>query len=110
MTQTRQLSELMQKAEDIVKEAVNLSADEHRTLAEYLKQKLLQPTKPQAEVQALETHTEQENTAEPAQSLLQLINEISKNAPAEELTRLPKDGAEEHDHYIYGTPKRYSKN
>jgi Arc/MetJ-type ribon-helix-helix transcriptional regulator len=30
------------------------------------------------------------------------LNEI----PEEELDRLPPDAAEEHDHYIYGTPKK----
>ena len=29
-----------------------------------------------------------------------------KNVPEEELHRLPVDGAAQHDHYIYGTPKR----
>jgi uncharacterized protein (UPF0218 family) len=26
--------------------------------------------------------------------------------PEEDLARLPVDGAAQHDHYIYGTPKR----
>ena len=29
-----------------------------------------------------------------------------KEIPEEELDRLPPDAAEQHDHYIYGTPKR----
>ena len=29
-----------------------------------------------------------------------------KDVPEEELDRLPIDGAAQHDHYIYGTPKR----
>ena len=29
-----------------------------------------------------------------------------KDIPEEELNRLPVDGAAQHDHYIYGTPKR----
>jgi len=29
-----------------------------------------------------------------------------KDVPKEELNRLPVDGAAQHDHYIYGTPKR----
>ena len=36
----------------------------------------------------------------------QIIAEIMKDVPAEELARLPEDGASEHDHYIYGWPKR----
>jgi hypothetical protein len=29
-----------------------------------------------------------------------------KDMPPEELERLPRDGAREHDHYLYGYPKR----
>ena len=32
--------------------------------------------------------------------------EASLEIPDEELDRLPIDGATQHDHYIYGTPKR----
>ncbi len=34
--------------------------------------------------------------------------ELMKDVPEEDLEKLPTDGATEHDHYIYGTPKRYS--
>ena len=32
--------------------------------------------------------------------------EASQEIPDEELDRLPTDGATQHDHYIYGVPKR----
>jgi Arc/MetJ-type ribon-helix-helix transcriptional regulator len=32
--------------------------------------------------------------------------DIRNSVPAEEWAKLPADGAEQHDHYIYGTPKR----
>ena len=32
--------------------------------------------------------------------------EAFKDVPEEELEHLPVDGAAQHDHYIYGTPKR----
>ena len=32
--------------------------------------------------------------------------EIAAGVPDEEWAKLPRDGAEQHDHYIYGTPKR----
>ena len=38
----------------------------------------------------------------------EVIPEMMKDVPEEELDRLPSDGAAEHDHYIYGTPKRFS--
>ena len=35
-----------------------------------------------------------------------IIDELMGDVPAEVLDRLPVDGAAQHDHYIYGTPKR----
>jgi hypothetical protein len=37
----------------------------------------------------------------------EIFEGIWGNIPEEEFEKLPKDGALEHDHYIYGTPKRY---
>ena len=34
------------------------------------------------------------------------ILDLVKDVPPEELDKLPTDGASQHDHYIYGTPKR----
>ncbi len=36
------------------------------------------------------------------------IDEMTGDIPEEEFLKLPADGAEQHDHYIYGTPKRPS--
>ncbi|MEM9541445.1 MAG: hypothetical protein AAGA60_18350 [Cyanobacteria bacterium P01_E01_bin.42] len=36
----------------------------------------------------------------------ELFEEFAENIPEESLSQLPTDGAEQHDHYIYGTPKR----
>jgi hypothetical protein len=35
-----------------------------------------------------------------------VIQERMKRVPAEILASMPKDGASQHDHYIYGLPKR----
>ena len=35
----------------------------------------------------------------------EVISEIMKDVPAEDLAALPKDGASQTDHYIYGLPK-----
>ncbi len=35
-----------------------------------------------------------------------VIAEIMKDVPAEELAKLPRDGASQVDHYVYGLPKR----
>lgn len=44
------------------------------------------------------------NTAN--QSLLELFESITADMTEEEIKQLPSDGAEQHDHYIYGTPKK----
>src|SRR5207253_2109387 len=39
-------------------------------------------------------------------SLAERLIAIGNSLPEEVLARLPRDGASQHDHYIYGTPKR----
>ncbi len=41
-----------------------------------------------------------------AKPIWELVQDIMKDVPNEQLDRLPVDGAGNHDHYIYGTPKR----
>jgi Arc/MetJ-type ribon-helix-helix transcriptional regulator len=41
-----------------------------------------------------------------ARPIWEEIAEIAASVPEEEWAKLPVDGAEQHDHYIYGTPKR----
>ncbi|MGZ8842317.1 MAG: hypothetical protein ACXW18_01565 [Pyrinomonadaceae bacterium] len=38
--------------------------------------------------------------------LWEIAEEISSQVPLEEWQKLPVDGAEQHDHYLYGSPKR----
>jgi len=51
-----------------------------------------------------------ENGATPGQvdgrPLWEIVDEISSQIPLEEWKKLPADGAEQHDHYLYGSPKR----
>ncbi len=42
----------------------------------------------------------------PARSLVDDILALASQVPQEVWDRLPTDGASQHDHYIYGTPKR----
>lgn len=37
----------------------------------------------------------------------EIIAEISEEIPKEEWEKLPSDGSVNHDHYLYGAPKRY---
>ena len=39
-------------------------------------------------------------------TLAERIAALARALPPETLDRLPTDGASQHDHYIYGTPKR----
>lgn len=42
----------------------------------------------------------------PAVPIWQRFQEAARAIPEEELASLPPDGASEHDHYLYGLPKR----
>ena len=56
-----------------------------------------------------ENHTPSDDSEEEEhRPIWEVIQEITKDVPKEAWEKLPSDGALEHDHYIYGTPKRYS--
>jgi antitoxin component of MazEF toxin-antitoxin module len=42
----------------------------------------------------------------PRRPIWERIAALVADVPPEELAKLPTDGASQHDHYIYGTPKR----
>jgi Arc/MetJ-type ribon-helix-helix transcriptional regulator len=42
----------------------------------------------------------------PRKPIWEIADEIRKSVPEEEWAKLPGDGAAQHDHYIYGSPKR----
>lgn len=42
----------------------------------------------------------------PDRPVWEIVRQRMKNVPAEVFDRLPRDGASEHDHYLYGSPKR----
>ena len=47
-------------------------------------------------------------TTKAARPIWEEIADITSDLPMEEFRKLPRDGAEQLDHYIYGTPKRSS--
>jgi hypothetical protein len=49
---------------------------------------------------------EQELVPVPKRPIWDVIAERVQALPPEVLERLPEDGASQHDHYIYGLPKR----
>ena len=65
---------------------------------------LLQRLKQQG--QAVPPTVNQPSTAPPHKPIWEVAADIRNSVPAEEWAKLPIDGAEQHDHYIYGTPKR----
>ena len=44
--------------------------------------------------------------ARPREPIWERIISLTADAPLEELEKPPSDGASQHDHYLYGTPKR----
>jgi Arc/MetJ-type ribon-helix-helix transcriptional regulator len=55
---------------------------------------------------AQEVADDDETSASPRKPTWEEIEEITASVPDEEFEKLPVDGAEQHDHYIYGIPKR----
>ena len=41
-----------------------------------------------------------------ARPIWEVMLDSMKDVPLEEFAKLPRDGASEHDHYLYGHPKR----
>lgn len=46
-----------------------------------------------------------DKAAKTGKSIWQIAEDFVKDLPETELAKLPADGAQQHDHYIYGTPK-----
>lgn len=44
--------------------------------------------------------------SQPAKNLWDVIQDIVKDVPDEVWERVPADGSEQHDHYLYGSPKK----
>ena len=68
------------------------------------------PDRKQHEVLALVESLLEKAQTEPAESkrrpISEIFEELSSQIPLEEWAALPRDGAEQHDHYLYGSPKR----
>ena len=47
-----------------------------------------------------------ESKGEPDRPVWEIVADRMKNVPPEVFDRLPRDGASEHDHYLYGSRKR----
>jgi hypothetical protein len=49
--------------------------------------------------------TRSKHNPETRKPIWQIAQDIMADVPPEIIAQLPTDGAEQHDHYIYGTPK-----
>ena len=71
------------------------------------------PDDKQQEVLALVDEMLKENQKSPppenVRPIWEIITELSAQVPMEEWEKLPSDGAEQHDHYLYGSPKRTNR-
>ena len=47
-----------------------------------------------------------ESLGPPQRSMLDIVKEIKATIPQDVLEKLPVDGAENHDHYLYGATKK----
>lgn len=45
--------------------------------------------------------------AKDSRPIWEVAREISESVPLEEWEKLPSDGSVNHDHYLYGAPKKY---
>lgn len=46
------------------------------------------------------------NSTQQAKPISAIFEELSNEIPLEDWKELPSDGAENHDHYLYGSPKK----
>lgn len=93
-----QLNEVLQQAE-------TLPTDEQLQLIAHLVQNLRQIAPARSDVfQPVATQTVPQTT-KTGKSIWQIAEDFVKDLPEAELAKLPTDGAAQHDHYIYGTPK-----
>ena len=68
------------------------------------KLRILPPEQQQAVLEIIERMGQQQ--APRKMTILEKISERSKQVPDEVWERIPADGAEQHDHYLYGAPKK----
>jgi Arc/MetJ-type ribon-helix-helix transcriptional regulator len=68
--------------------------------------RLLLQTRELADEQVASPATTAEPPGKTQKPIWEVVDELRKCVPPEEFARLPKDGAEQLDHYLYGSPKR----
>lgn len=92
----RLLREVEQAPDDLLEEVLNF------LLFTKTQQAKEQPLSHNSAVQAEQEAQDTDSTS----SIWDSFSSLTENMPEDILAQLPTDGAEQHDHYIYGTPKR----
>ncbi|GAP93573.1 hypothetical protein [Leptolyngbya sp. NIES-2104] len=100
MTTKEQLIQAIEQAPDAVVEEVFHFLQVTQT--QYAQQQDFETTLPRGNALITDEPTE----ASEDETLIELMERLTADMTEEEIAQLPKDGAEQHDHYIYGSPKR----
>ena len=90
---------------EVIESAETLSIEDQLNLIAHLAQRLSHARS--TSQQSLQSDRIQVQTElnKKGKSIWQIAEDFVKDIPLEELNKLPTDGAEQHDHYIYGTVK-----
>ncbi|MGI8668890.1 MAG: hypothetical protein ACR2J3_03470 [Aridibacter sp.] len=76
-------------ADTIYKKVKTLPLDKQEEILEFIEEKISSAEK------------------KDARPIWEVAKEISESVPLEEWEKLPSDGSINHDHYLYGSPKKY---
>jgi hypothetical protein len=85
-----------------------ISATAASSLLEVIQNKvpMLAPDQQQQVLDFVEFLAQKNQTPAPKQSIWDMIDEHMARLPDEVWENMPTDGSYQHDHYLYGTPKR----
>jgi hypothetical protein len=100
----------MTAKEQLLQEIESASNELIEAILAFLKFAKTTTTQIRREPTAAATPPETNGSSHPPQSSLQDLftsfDTFAQNIPPAELANLPTDSAEQHDHYLYGPPKR----
>jgi hypothetical protein len=89
----------LQMVESIVQLIRSLPQPERQVLNQRLGEETETSISQVASIKAIEP------TTTTGQSLLNMMQQFIEDIPEEEINQFPTDAAQQHDHYLYGTPK-----
>ncbi len=81
-----------------------MSTNSGETITE--KVRMLSEDRQRQVVELIDELLKEEQAGTDARPIWEIFAELSAQVPAEEWSKRPPDGAEQHDHYLYGAPKR----